>query len=207
MHMLQLQSSIKGIIVIFNTVFGLIQKVWTPSPGPSRNMSVTRTPVPFHTAAHTNAGAGVPSALGMWNRLLVLLIISLSHSVFPPPFFGRTNRRRTARALAHTTVTCFYRASTPPTMAIATMHMAVLLPILLLSCAAGSPASLDPASYRPVDQGLASQDNFNRTRRQAHPCSGGCGTCGNGGSRSTRGGGLDGGGGCANGGCRTRGGN
>ena len=53
-----------------------------------------------------------------------------------------------------------------PTMAIATMHMAVLLPILLLSCAAGSPASLDPASYRPVDQGLASQENFNRTRRQ-----------------------------------------
>ena len=44
--------------------------------------------------------------------------------------------------------------------------MAVLLPILLLSCATGSPASLDSASYRPVDQGLASQENFNRTRRQ-----------------------------------------
>ena len=47
-----------------------------------------------------------------------------------------------------------------------TMFCATVAVLLLVSRAAGSPAPLERASYRPVDQGLATPESYNRTRRQ-----------------------------------------
>ena len=45
------------------------------------------------------------------------------------------------------------------------MFCATVAALLLVSRAAGSPAPLERASYRPVDQGLATPESYNRTRR------------------------------------------
>ena len=37
---------------------------------------------------------------------------------------------------------------------------------VLVDCAAAAPAPLGPASHRPVNQGLATPESNNRTRRQ-----------------------------------------
>ena len=46
------------------------------------------------------------------------------------------------------------------------MFSATVAVLLLVSRAAGSPAPLERASYRPVDQGLDTPESYNRTRRQ-----------------------------------------
>ena len=46
------------------------------------------------------------------------------------------------------------------------MFCATVAVLLLVSRAAGTPAPLERASYRPVDQGLATPESYNRTRRQ-----------------------------------------
>ena len=56
------------------------------------------------------------------------------------------------------------------------MFCATVTVLLLVSRAAGTPAPLERASYRPVDQGLATPESYNRTRRQSccMLCFGGC---------------------------------